>query len=73
MDAHREHVYQRLVDGGWSHLAAGLTTAGASVLCVIAAVLLPSTLVALAAMAAVAALYLFLPHLVLDRDSVTQS
>ncbi|RYC11526.1 glycosyltransferase family 4 protein [Nocardioides zhouii] len=75
MDAHREHVYQRLVDGGWSHLAAGLTTAGASVLCVLAAVLLQHqpALVALAAMALVAALYLSLPHFVPDHDRVNQS
>jgi len=38
-EAHREHVYQRLVDGGWTHLAsAGLTAGGAAGTCVVAAV-----------------------------------
>ncbi|MBD3916650.1 UDP-phosphate glycosyltransferase [Nocardioides hwasunensis] len=75
MDAHREHVYQRLVDSGWSHLGASLTTAAASVACVTVAVVLQrySSLVALTAMAVVAALYLSLPHLHSDRDGVTRS
>lgn len=31
-EAHREHVYQRLVDGGWSHLASAAFCAGATAL-----------------------------------------
>lgn len=31
-EAHREHVYQRLVDGGWSHLASAALCAGATAL-----------------------------------------
>jgi len=38
-EAHREHVYQRLVDGGWTHLAAaGLTAVGAGASCVVIAI-----------------------------------
>lgn len=39
MQAHREHVYQRLVDGGWSHLASAGLTAGVSGLACVVAIL----------------------------------
>lgn len=75
MEAHREHVYQRLVDAGWSHLATGFTTAGASAVCAISVVLLHehSAPLSFAAMAVVATAYLCLPHVLLDRESTRQS
>lgn len=37
-EAHREHVYQRLVDGGWRHLSSAVLCAAATALvCVVAA------------------------------------
>lgn len=37
-EAHRSHVYQRLTDGGRSHLTSAASVAGASMICCIAAV-----------------------------------
>lgn len=36
LDAHREHLYQRLVGAGWSHTGVALLYAGASAVCVAA-------------------------------------
>ncbi|ANH38185.1 putative undecaprenyl-phosphate N-acetylglucosaminyl 1-phosphate transferase [Nocardioides dokdonensis FR1436] len=36
-EAHRGHVYQRLVDGGWPHIAAATACAGATILVCLAA------------------------------------
>lgn len=37
MEAHREHVYQRMVDHGWSHLsAAGLCASAVALVCLVA-------------------------------------
>lgn len=63
MQAHREHVYQQLVDAGWSHTASAALCAAASVVVCVALALLPLT-VSLPAMAAVVLVYLVLPHLV---------
>lgn len=73
MEAHREHVYQRLVDGGWSHLtSAGLCAATSVVVCVSAALTwqaAPAT--GLVVVAAVALAYLLTPRLVLKERQVT--
>jgi UDP-N-acetylmuramyl pentapeptide phosphotransferase/UDP-N-acetylglucosamine-1-phosphate transferase len=37
LESHRGHVYQRLTDRGWSHLASALAVAGSSVVCSLAA------------------------------------
>lgn len=63
MQAHREHVYQQLVDAGWSHTASAALCAAASVVVCVALALAPLT-VSLPAMAAVVLVYLVLPHLV---------
>lgn len=39
MEAHREHLYQRLIAAGWSHGRIALVYAGASALCVLAGLL----------------------------------
>lgn len=64
MQPHREHVYQRLVDIGWSHVQVALLTAGlAAGVCVIVLVAAEYAIVVLAATAAVLAAYLTLPRL----------
>lgn len=65
LEAHREHVYQRLVGQGWTHLASASTNAGAGALiCVIAVVLGQShPESALIAAIAILGLYLSLPGL----------
>ena len=67
--AHREHVYQRLVDGGWSHpLTAAVVTAAAGVVCLGAALL--ETRLAVAFGVFVLVTYLSLPVLVKQRQGV---
>ncbi|GAA2126936.1 glycosyltransferase family 4 protein [Nocardioides bigeumensis] len=72
MEAHREHVYQRLVDGlGWSHLGAATAAALASALVCLAAWLgrdVPVLSVTVAV--AVAAAYLSLPRLATRQKAV---
>lgn len=63
MRAHREHVYQQLVDRGWSHTASASVCAGASVVVCCALALAPLT-VAVPAVAAVLLAYLVLPRFV---------
>lgn len=62
-EAHRDHVYQRLVDGGWSHLVTGfVVAAAAAVVCVGVATLGSTPAVALGVLVLLA--YLSLPALV---------
>lgn len=63
MQAHREHVYQQLVDAGWSHSASAALCAAASVVVCVALALAPLP-VSLPAMAAVVLAYLVLPRFV---------
>jgi hypothetical protein len=67
--AHRDHVYQRLVDAGWPHLvSAAVVAAGAAVIALAAALL--GTTGAAAAAGVVLAGYLLLPRLLLrTRDT----
>jgi UDP-GlcNAc:undecaprenyl-phosphate GlcNAc-1-phosphate transferase len=65
--AHRTHVYQRLLDHGWSHVGSGATVVLVSTVCGASALAadthkLPGS-VALLIMASVLALYLGLPRL----------
>jgi len=63
MQAHREHVYQRLVDQGWSHAASALLCAGTSVVvCLVAAMTPPTVSVPVLLVACVA--YLASPRAV---------
>lgn len=62
MQAHREHVYQQLVDRGWSHTASALLCAGASVVVCVAAATAPIG-VSMAVAAVVVLTYLSLPRL----------
>jgi len=39
LEAHREHLYQRLISGGWSHTRVAWAYAGASTVCVLAGLL----------------------------------
>lgn len=64
MQPHREHVYQRLVDSGWSHFASASLTAGAAAV-VCGAVWNVPALVAAAALAAILAAYLGAPRVLL--------
>ena len=68
-DAHREHVYQRLVDGGWSHLASATLVAAAATAVAVAAALLPVVWSAIVATLAAAA-YLTLPAALARRGKV---
>lgn len=71
LEAHREHVYQRLVDGGWSHLAsAGLCVAVASAVCAVAAASQAAGMsaVGLVVIAVVALGYLATPRLILGAE-----
>jgi UDP-N-acetylmuramyl pentapeptide phosphotransferase/UDP-N-acetylglucosamine-1-phosphate transferase len=65
MEAHREHVYQRLLAQGWGHVASACVNAGAGVLiCLLVVVLAPAHPAAVVVLAAaVLALYLSLPEL----------
>lgn len=63
MQAHREHVYQQLVDAGWSHTASATLCAAASVVVCVALALAPLS-VSLPGIAAVVLVYLVVPHLV---------
>jgi UDP-GlcNAc:undecaprenyl-phosphate GlcNAc-1-phosphate transferase len=63
MQAHREHVYQQLVDHGWSHTSSALLCAGVSVVVCVAAATAPSA-VSLVGTAIVVLAYLCLPSVV---------
>lgn len=65
MEAHREHVYQRLVSQGWGHFPAACANVGAATLiCVVVLLVASSSLVATLALAlAVLTFYLSLPQL----------
>lgn len=65
MEAHREHVYQRLVSRGWGHLPAASATAGAgAVICLLVAALASEHPVATSGLTIlVLVLYLALPAL----------
>nr|WP_246280307.1 hypothetical protein [Nocardioides daedukensis] len=64
MSAHREHVYQRLVDSGWQHLTAAALTAVASLACILVAWWGDDVpLVAVLALAVLSFGYLSLPRL----------
>lgn len=69
-DAHREHVYQRLVDSGWPHLLTAFVIAGsAGVICLGVAGL--GSALALVLGVLVLGGYLALPLLVKQRQEVT--
>ncbi len=61
-EAHREHVYQRLVDGGWSHPASALLCAGASAAVCLSVALAPWP-VAVALSAGCVMAYLCVPRI----------
>lgn len=63
-EAHREHVYQRLVDGGWSHAHSSLVSAVAALLCCAAATVTSSVGVIVGALILLigAGCYLLLPR-----------
>lgn len=65
LEAHREHVYQRLVSRGWGHLPAACATAGAgAIICLMVAALASEHPVATAGLTMlVLVLYLALPAL----------
>jgi UDP-GlcNAc:undecaprenyl-phosphate/decaprenyl-phosphate GlcNAc-1-phosphate transferase len=65
-EAHREHVYQRLVDAGLGHVGVASAVALLALLLAVAAALLPSLAAAPTALA-VAGGYLMLPRLVSRR------
>jgi len=69
MEAHREHVYQRLVDGGWSHVtSAGFCGGTTALVCLCAALTWSSVpVVGLAATAGIVLAYLSAPRLALGR------
>lgn len=73
MEAHREHVYQRLVDGGWSHSAsAGLCGLAAVLVCASVAVTWRSAPVAGAALSGCVVLaYLSAPRVLVPRGGDT--
>lgn len=60
-DPHREHVYQRLVDNGHSHLSVALTCGMFQILCCIIGSSLQSTIIAFLLMALTCLVYLSLP------------
>jgi len=69
-EAHREHVYQRLVDGGWTHLAAaGLAAVGAGASCVVTAVWDERPLAAGLLTAALVLAYLLTPGVTTGRPA----
>lgn len=69
MEAHREHVYQRMVDGGWPHLrAASLCAVAVALTCVAASLTWQSfPLLGALLVAALATAYLATPTLVLSN------
>lgn len=69
-EAHREHVYQRLVDGGWSHFASASLCAGAGALVCIAVGVAGRDLAwwSVAAVVVVVLAYINSPH-TLSEDS----
>lgn len=76
--SHREHVYQRLIDIGLTHLQSALVVTGASVLTgaagFVAATASPLVAVAFSLLAAgVVALYLYSPRLLAGRTRVSRT
>ncbi len=73
MEAHREHVYQRMVDGGWSHLrAAGLCAMAVALTCLAATLTWErSPLLGLLVVVVLATAYLLTPGLMLRKREVT--
>ena len=68
--AHREHVYQRLVDGGWTHVrSAALTAVVAIALCIVAATADGRVVILVTFAPAVLLAYLCLPAVVSARWS----
>lgn len=59
-EAHREHVYQKLVDGGWSHVASAFTVSCAAGAIALSSAVLPGSL-ALLALFLISTGYLMLP------------
>lgn len=72
MEAHREHTYQRMVDGGWSHLrAAGLCALTVASICMVATVTWRSApLLGVLGVSAMTVAYLSTPRLVLGMGRV---
>lgn len=69
-EAHREHVYQRLVDGGWTHLgAAALTAAGAVASCGVVAIGTAQPLFAGLLTVGLVLAYLLTPELTANRPA----
>ncbi len=66
LEAHRSHVYQRLLDLGFSHLAATAVVVLAGVVICVATLVLPTAAAILVAVV-VGATYLALPHLLGTR------
>lgn len=72
MTAHREHVYQRLVDSGWGHLASAALTATLAAMCAATAWLLQGhAILSVAVMTAMTAVYLWSPKLTSLRDEIS--
>lgn len=71
-EAHREHVYQRLADAGYSHMTSAALCAGAAaVICVVVgAIGVEQTWWAIAIVGVVTVLYLNLPRLARSKEAV---
>lgn len=64
MQPHREHVYQRLVDTGWTHVQVALLTAGlAALVCLLMFIAADSAIVGVVGAVSVLAAYLALPRM----------
>ncbi|MEQ7008245.1 hypothetical protein ABN028_18905 [Actinopolymorpha sp. B17G11] len=71
-EAHREHVYQRLVDGGWSHTRSAMLSALAALACCAASIVTNSVDVTVGLLLLVvgAACYLLLPQAIHGGQAV---
>lgn len=67
-EAHREHVYQRLTDAGWPHIASGALPAAFAAAACLVALVIESTLLVIMVLGVGLAAYLSMPRLVV-RDN----
>jgi UDP-GlcNAc:undecaprenyl-phosphate GlcNAc-1-phosphate transferase len=72
-EAHREHVYQRLTDAGWPHLASGALPAVFGVAICLLALQINSVPILVVAAALALLAYLSIPRLVVHEDSTPAS
>jgi UDP-GlcNAc:undecaprenyl-phosphate GlcNAc-1-phosphate transferase len=71
-EAHREHVYQRLTDAGWPHLASGTLPAAFGVAICLLALQIDSIPALVVAAALTLAAYLSMPRLLTREDSIAR-